>query len=191
MSRTILGLAVVALLFAPCASAQSLGDLARKTAADRDKAAKDGNTATKTYTDTDLKTLPPGPGDSATPATAPADGTAKPTAIAQKEHTAPATADATIDEAKRGEMYWRARLAPLVAQLNADIATGDQIAARLDELRARLEPNLPSFALYGAEITRLSTELRNTTEKVEADKAAIAALKEEGRKAGALPGWFR
>jgi hypothetical protein len=42
-----------------------------------------------------------------------------------------------------------------------------------------------------SERQRLITESDSLRASVGADKAAIQAIEEEGRRAGALPGWFR
>jgi hypothetical protein len=202
MSRRAIIAVVAILAAAPCVSAQSLGDLAKRTQADREKAAGDRDKTDKaaktdakqTFTDKDLKTLDPLPGGAAAATAETKTGDASPPPTGQKDAAAPttgATATEMIDAANKGEEYWRGRLRPLLTQLAADADAALQTATRLRELQDKVEPNLPSLAVFGPEITRLTTELQKQDRAVTLDQAAIDALKEEGRRAGALPGWFR
>ena len=58
------------------------------------------------------------------------------------------------------------------------------MATRLAELRY-------NGAAYGAEKARLTTEMQNWNAIVDADLRALESLREEGRRAGARPAWFR
>jgi hypothetical protein len=91
----------------------------------------------------------------------------------------------------KDEAYWRGRLKPLQTKLGSDIETRRPVASRLVELSSELEPNLPSFALFGAEIGRLTTEVQRLNLIIANDNQDIDNLREEGRHAGALPGWLR
>ncbi len=45
--------------------------------------------------------------------------------------------------------------------------------------------------VFGPEVLRVQGELKKAMALVDEDRAAIAAVEEEGRRAGALPGWLR
>ena len=191
---------VVTTLVAAVPHAQSLGDLAKKTQADRDKAAaerdkaakgsknpddskdaKDANApAPKVYTDKDVKAIEGSvPGGVSPAATTSTDTPAN----ASKDAASTAT---TPDAAKKDEAYWRGRMAPLSAKLQADVEKANQFTARIAEARAKLQPNL-----FEAELSRLGAELKPLLLELEKDNKAVEALKEEGRRAGAPPEWFR
>jgi hypothetical protein len=91
----------------------------------------------------------------------------------------------------KDEAYWRGRLRPLQTKLEGDIETRRPLASRLVELSSELEPNLASFTLFGAEIGRLTTEVQRLNGIIANDNQDIDNLREEGRHAGALPGWLR
>ena len=200
MSLVAIGAACV--LVGVPARGQSLGDLAKRTQEQKDKATgdaaaktadagdtdkKNGKNEKKVYTDQDLKTLQPiVGGTAATPDPAvPAGGTnGKPP---------DATKDAPKDAGK-GEAYWRGRWMPMAEK----IAKGEEHAAatrkRIDELTFQLR-SLGALATERgdmlAERQRAIALEKGLIEQVAADKAALTAIQEEGRRAGALPGWFR
>lgn len=174
---TTLIIAIVLAAFVP--SPQSLGEIAKKAAAEKaaKREAEAGQTQppTKVFTDKDLASDPL----AADKPVAPPIG---------KEESAAAV---MIAAAAKSEAYWRGRLAPMREQLTSDMLASDVVARNLDEVRAKLEPNLVSLAVFGPEVVRLTTELKNWNAIVAADVAAIERLKEEGRRGGAFPGWFR
>lgn len=183
MKTTLIVAVAVFSLVSTSAAGQSLGDIAKKAAADKAAKTEPARTAPpkKVYTDKDLTADPMAPKPSET--VAPAKET---TATA-----APSAAAVMIADAKAGEDYWRGRLAPLRVKLDADTHAGDLVAERLAELRATLKPNMASLTVFGPEVVRLTSELHTWNAKIADDLSAIAALKEEGRQAGAFPGWFR
>ena len=68
------------------------------------------------------------------------------------------------------------------------------IRRRLVELTIELNRIGPLNARRGgveAERQRLITQVQVLEDAMSADQQAIAAIEEEGRVAGALPGWFR
>jgi len=101
-------------------------------------------------------------------------------------------ADTKKDETKT-EAYWRARLRPLAAQLTTDVLAAESLNARHAELRARFNGMTTVFQqqLVAPEMLRVETDLKATMDRADGDARAIEDLKEEGRRAGALPGWFR
>lgn len=126
------------------------------------------------------------------PAAGPAPASAAVTAAAEPVTTAGTglTAAAVTD---KGEAYWRARLAPLTAQLDTDRSALAATAVRYEELRQRYNGMRTVFQQQsvGAEMFRQQTAVGTGQALVDADLGAIEALREEGRKAGALPGWLR
>jgi len=188
--------------------AQSLGDVAKKTQEQRDKAKADAAAAKtaddkdkadkdkkekKVYTDQDLKTLTPIVGGTASPSEK-VDASANTSAVSDKP--AAKEGDGTPSPgAKKDEAYWRGRWMPL----DARIATGTESAAakrkRVDELTLQLRQggtaSVAGRAEMIAERERVFNEALALDEQVAQDKAALAAIIEEGRHAGAPPGWFR
>ena len=202
--------ALAGLMVALPIHAQSLGDLAKRTQEQRDKAkdtkdgkdtkdpkdAKDpaaakettGAKEKKVFTDQDLKNLQPVVGG------APA---AEGSATAGKTDAADAssaTSGETPKDGAKGEGYWRARW-----KAANDLVTRDQELAattrkRIDELTFQLR-SLGHLTTGTGEMLserqRLIAQEKVILQQVDADKAALTALQEEGRHAGALPGWFR
>jgi hypothetical protein len=127
-------------------------------------------------------------------------GTAAP--VSSSRILAPAADGTTVP----GEAYWRGRMEPLQARQQDDAAALVRLTGRIADLRARaaalVDANrLPDgrATIYGqaaanpaaTELVRLQTEHEALAATVVADAAAIAALEEEARHAGALPGWLR
>jgi hypothetical protein len=187
-------LAGVLLTTALPASAQNLGDLAKKEQQRR----KTAPPAAKTYTNEDLKKLPPAPG-STTDATlkgtdakdakpdakdpAPADAKAEPTKVDATKPAEPAKDEAywrgrmtaAREEIRRNEMF-REALQTRINALSADFANRDdpyQRAQIADDRQKAL-----------AELTRVSTEITNGNKQ-------IAAIEDEARRAGVPAGWIR
>ena len=72
------------------------------------------------------------------------------------------------------------------------LTTSLRIQARHDALAAQLSSSPPlGILVLGPELTRLQTELSAARTAVRIAQAKIDAMMEEGRRAGALPGWFR
>ena len=189
-------LACVLLTTAVSASAQSLGDVAKKEK-ERRKAAPP---AAKTYTNDDLKKLPPAPGSTVDPAVKPgeqkdaaksdakdatAEGAAKP-ADAAKDTTKPA-------EPAKDEAYWRARVTAAREEIRRNEMFRDALQARINGLTADFTARDDPYQRAQvaderqkaiAELTRVNTEISNGTKQ-------IAAIEEEARRAGVPPGWIR
>ena len=163
-------------------SAQSLGDIAKKTQEQRDKAKA---TPARSYTNETLTADPTAPkpktesGESSEKSPAPTPATVEKDAAGKKP-----------DEPAKDEAYWRKRMAPLLEKLVRDQKQADDIAISLRMTGPRLGPNLPSRAV-SPEVVRLTNALRTLNAVVGDDLWVIEALKEEGRRAGALPSWFR
>jgi len=95
---------------------------------------------------------------------------------------------------KQDEAYWRARVAPLHASLDANVAQSRTLSLRIDDLTIELLGIHPFNTRRGgveAERQRLITERQARVAALIDDQRAIDAVEEEGRRARALPGWFR
>lgn len=177
-------------LAASMASAQSLGDVAKKEEARR----KDVKAPAKVYTNGDLRadsaTTPP-----ARPATqAGPTGTEQvpPSASGVQQPTDAAKA-AAADDPKKDEAYWKGRL---------DKARGDRERAQTfaDALQSRINALTTDFSarsdpaqrsVIGSDRQKALAELDRVKKEIEANTKAIADTQEEARKAGVPAGWVR
>lgn len=92
------------------------------------------------------------------------------------------------------EAYWRARWEPLAGKIGDDLARNVELSQRIYDLTIELSGIGPLNARRAgveAERQRLITERERNDHVIAEDKAALADIQEEGRRAGALPGWFR
>ena len=174
----ILTLAVIVSL-AGSLHAQSLADAAKKAEATRGLAAADQTTKTKVYTKKDVEALPPEVVTS--PSKAP---NTEPSAASPSEPE-------SIDKPAKDEAYWKARMAPLRAQLDRDRRTLSAAKTDLRNLEVYMVPTQWNWSVYGLEWQRLTKEVSTWEAIVRDGEKRIADLEEEGRVAGALPGWLR
>lgn len=186
--RTLAALAVCLTLPA-LGAAQGLGAAAAR---ERQRRAPGQKTAeSKTYTEEDLKSLPPvedpgassGPNDtsSMTPGTAPKSA---PTGSSQTEGS-----DREEVERTQAEARWRSR--------------ADAARARVDEARRQLEyfeglnlvPGVRYVDEKGQTVIGSVRELQGLTRRARAELAAaekaLEDLQDEARRAGVPPGWLR
>ena len=178
-------LAGVLLTTAVPASAQSLGEVAKKEQ-ERRKATPP---AAKTFTNDDLKkiALPPEP----------ADASAKPTEKADASMSSDADKDkkpaAKPDKDAKDETFWHGRIIAAREELRRDEAFRDALQSRINALSADFANRDDPFQRAQiaddrqkalAELTRVSTEITNTNK-------LIADIQEEARQAGVPPGWLR
>jgi hypothetical protein len=87
-----------------------------------------------------------------------------------------------------------ARWTPLQQKLDGELAKSLTLRSRISELTVELSGIGPLNARRGgveSERQRLVTEAQLLDGNISADKATLEAIREEGRRAGALPGWFR
>jgi hypothetical protein len=155
--------------------AQSLGEIAKQTQTERDAKKADSHaTSPKTYTTDSLKADPVSPPPVAADAPKPAGA-----------------AESAIEQDRKDEAYWRGRLQVLRDKFAADDKQAGVVRDALSRTSSKLEPNLPSLAVFGAETARLTNEMRKWNAILDDDLRAITDLREEGRRAGALPGWLR
>jgi hypothetical protein len=190
MSTRRVAIAVAGLVMsASIASAQALGDIAKKEEARR----KDVKTPGKVYTNGDLRS-----DGTPTPAPAPAPqagaaGTQQvppsPSGVQPpKEGDKPAT-----DEPKKDEAYWKARVTKARDDLQRAQTFADALQSRINALTtdfsARSDP--AQRAVIGTDRQKALAELDRVKKEIEANTKAIADIQEEARKANVPAGWVR
>ena len=179
-------------------SAQSLADVAKQESDRR----KTMTGAGKTYSDKDLKPVPPAPAQpdaAATPdqpagASAPAADAAAPDkdAVAVK----PATNDAKADDGKadvKDEAYWSKRMEALREQLERDQTYLAALQSRINALTTdfvnRDDPAQRDE--IGVRPRESDGRARSAEEAWSPTTEPFAELEEEARRAGVPPGWLR
>lgn len=183
MTKTFVLAAIIAALFTVPASAQSLADAAKK--------AKEERTKGMGWPEPAARTAPVTPPADAAPTPGTDD---KPASTTETEKSKPAKGATSADDSgPKTEKYWRARLLALTTQLDTHLAAVTPLETRYEELRVRYNNMNTVFQqqLVAPEMFRVQTELKAATDAVAGDQRAIDDLREEGRKAGALPGWLR
>jgi hypothetical protein len=183
LSKTML---VAALLIAVPASAQSLGELAKREQA-RKKATP---TAKKTYTNDDLKQLPP---PSGTPAK-PSEDAAKPDAKAGDAKAGPEKVDAAKPaEPAKDEAYWRGRVTAAREDVRRNEAFKEALQSRINGLTADFAARDDPYqrAKVADDRQKALAELSRVSEDIEKAKKLIGDIEEEARRAGVPPGWLR
>ena len=164
----------------------SLADVAKKEAERREKAKKAG-APPRTLTEEDLAsakgTLASTPAGKGNSAAAPA-GTKDRPAVRVTE--AP---DAAPSEAPRGESYWRGRVGAARARV-------ERAQQRHDAFQAMIRFGQPGQVGENGRVTIYSAQdMKAMADSAAADLAAaqaeLEAVLEDGRHAGALPGWLR
>jgi len=173
----------VALLIAVPASAQSLGELAKREQARK----KTTPAAKKTYTNDDLKQLPP---PSGTPGKATDDaaksGDAKPSEPQKVDEKKPA-------EAAKDEAYWRGRITAVREDIRRNEAFKDALQSRINGLTADFAARDDPYqrAKIADDRQKALAEMARVSEDIEKMKKAISDIEEEARRAGVPPGWLR
>ncbi|HEX9366721.1 MAG TPA: hypothetical protein VF921_08840 [Vicinamibacterales bacterium] len=168
--------------------AQSLGDLAKKEQERR----KTLPPATKTYTNEDLKKLPPSADDNVKPADkAKADDAIKAGDPAKPGGTKPEAA--TSPEPAKDEKYWRGRITAAKDDIAKNEAFRDALQSQINglaaEFSARDDPN--QRAKIADDRQKALAQLASVTEAITKGIKAIADIEEEARRAGVPPGWLR
>ena len=182
-------LAGVMLTLAVPVCAQSLGALAKKEQ-ERRKALPP---ATKTYTNEDLKKLPPMP-DSVTrpadPSTKVKD-TAKPV-DAKGEAAAPGEPAKPAKPAK-DEKYWRGRIDAAKEEIRRNEMFRDALQTRINALSADFAGRDDPYqrAKIADDRQKALAELARLTIEIATSTKLIAEIEEEARRAGVPPGWVR
>jgi hypothetical protein len=181
-----LGFGLWALGFA-LASAQTLGDIAKREETRR----KQVKTPSKVYTNEDLR------GDTGAPPPAPASEASSPNAPqppTPAAGTPPKDADkAATEDPKKNEAYWKDRLAKARGDLDRAKTFADALQSRINALTtdfaARSDP--AQRAQIGNDRQKALAELDRVKKEIEANTKAIADIQEEARKAGIPVGWVR
>jgi len=185
LSRTLLAAAV--LLIAVPASAQSLGDLAKREQA-RKKAAPP---AKKTYTNDDLKQVPPPAG---TPGK-PSDDAAKPAdAATGAKASEPQKVDATKPpEPAKDEAYWRGRITAAREDVRRNESFKEALQSRINALTADFSARDDPYqrAKVSDDRQKALAEMARVSQDIEKAKKLIVDIEEEARRAGVPAGWLR
>ena len=193
MSTTRVAIAAVGLMmFASLASAQALGDVAKKEESRR----KDVKAPGKVYTNENLRSESGGPAPAPAPAPAAqagATGTQQvppsPSGVQPpKEGDKPAT-----DEPKKDEAYWKARIGKTRDDLGRAQTFADALQSRINALTtdfaARSDP--AQRAVISTDRQKALAELDRVKKEIAANTKAIADIQDEARKANVPAGWVR
>jgi hypothetical protein len=174
------------------ASAQSLGELAKREA-ERRKAVPP---AAKTYTNGDLKAVPPPtgtPGKAAEDTTKP--GETKPGEKPGETKTGePQKVDSTKPpEPAKDEAYWRARVAAARESVRSNEVFAEALQSRINALTAEFTGKDDPFqrAKVADDRQKALAELQRVKTEVDNSKKLIAEIEDEARRAGVPAGWIR
>ena len=160
------------------AHAQSLGDIAKKAAEQREQK-KDSQPTTRVYTNKDLKEEPPSsftpPSASVTPASAP-----------------PPPADYR-EVSMKDEAHWKGRMQAAQSALDTDQIHLDAMTARVHSLSADFDAShsISERAVLRQNRAEAETEVTHLKAAVKADHKAIVTIEEEARRIGVPAGWLR
>lgn len=172
------------------ASAQSLGELAKKEA-ERRKAAPP---AAKTYTNADLKQVPTASGTAKEGAEA-VKGEAKPGETAKTgDKGEPDKVDATKPpEPAKDEAYWRGRITAAREDVRRNEAFKEALQTRVNALSADFANRDDPYqrAKIADDRQKALAEMARLTEDIVKGNKSIAEIEEEARRAGVPPGWIR
>lgn len=105
----------------------------------------------------------------------------------------PAAAVAPAVSEVNDEQTWRERTASLMSALASDEVLVESLQSRVSALQndffGRDDP--AQRAMLGEQLAKTRVELERLKVKVDADRAAIAKLKDDARRQGIPPGWLR
>ena len=180
--KTLVPVLAATLAFGPAVvSAQSLGAVAQR--AEKTKAAAAKKPA-KTYTNKDLPDAPA----TATPMAQAAATPAPEVASA----AAPTQVKPVLTGDQKNPAYWKGRMRPLQAKLDADTAAVDKASQRVQTLttnRALAGPD--QRAAVEAERLMAAAELGKLNQAMRASAKAINDLRAEATAAGVPPDWLQ
>jgi hypothetical protein len=189
-STRVFAAAVGLVMFTSVASAQALGDIAKKEETRR----KDVKTPAKVYTNGDLRSdysAPPPPAPSAKAGTSDGAQQVPPSAsgVPPKDGDKPAT----TDDPKKEEGYWKDRIGKARGDLERAQTFADALQSRINALTtdfsARSDPAQRSQ--IGNDRNKALAELDRVKKEIDANTKAIADIQEDARKAGVPAGWVR
>jgi type IV secretory pathway VirB10-like protein len=179
MTRLLIAAALVFIGLANVATAQSLGDVAKKEEQRRKTVKSSG----KVYTNDQLKADP----TPSVPATSAAGTTPAPAASAP----APAPSDDSTD--KGDEKTWRKRIADARDALQRSQAFADALQSQLNALSSdfvnRVDP--AQRQQIANKRDSVLAELDRVKKEVAAQNKAISDIQEQARRAGVPAGWVR
>lgn len=178
----------VLLTFAVPVCAQSLGDLAKKERERR----KTLPPASKTYTNEDLKKLPPSADDAVKgPDKGKADGVAKAADAAKPLEVKPDPA--MPPEGAKDEKYWRARMTAVRDDIHRNEMFRDALQSRINGLSADFSSRDDPYqrAKIADDRQKAIAELARVTQEIEKANKLIGDIEDDARRAGVPPGWLR
>jgi hypothetical protein len=190
LSNGLLAAALLTVAVPLCA--QSLGDLAKKEQERR----KTAPPATRTYTNEDLKKLPPPAGtDTAAKAgdkiapkagdAAKPDDPAKPTEVKADVAAAP--------EPAKDEKYWHGRISAVRDDIASNQAFRDALQSQINGLSAEFSARDDPYqrAKIADDRQKAIARLAAVNDAIVNATKLIADIEEEARRAGVPPGWLR
>jgi hypothetical protein len=189
VSRLSIAAGVAFLIFHGVALSQSLGEVARKTAQERQKV----KTPSKVYTNEDLKREPGGNTVSPGPAVGvPAAAEAKPATPAATEPPKPPAKDAAQEPAK-DQKYWKGRMTEAEAQLARSNVLLAAMQSRVNALNTDFTnmSDPAQRAVIERDRQKAIAELERLKKDIQASTKSIADTLEEARRANVPPGWLR
>lgn len=164
------------------ASAQSLGDVAK-----REEARRKATTAGKVYTNDNVKSEP-----GTVPATVSADPAAPPAAPGAQA-AKPDEKPAQAEDPKKTEKYWRERAAAARTGLQRAKMFEEALQSRINALStdfaARDDPAQRS--VVASDRQKALAELERVKKEIADFDKQLKDLEDEARKAGVPPGWLR
>jgi hypothetical protein len=189
MTRRITSVLAVLLLVSAGASAQSLGDLARKEKERREKVQADKkvitNNDTSKYKAGAVTTGPASESPSSAKEKTPQPGTADP-------KSAQPASDEPVDFEGRPESFWRQTFSDARKKVSDLENEGNALTLKVADLQNRFYRESNGFTQQDIqrEIQKTFYEQDLNKENLAKAKAMLLELEREARKSGALPGWF-
>jgi hypothetical protein len=180
MTRLLIAAALVFIGLANVATAQSLGDVAKK----EEQRRKTVKSAGKVYTNDTLKADP-------TPSVPASGATGTPAPAASPSTPAPAPSDDSAD--KGDEKTWRKRIADARDSLQRSQTFADALQSQLNALTTdfvnRDDP--AQRQQIANKRDSVLAELDRVKKEVAAQNKAISDIQEQARRAGVPAGWVR
>jgi len=172
-------LMTASLLIPVSAVAQGLGDVAKK---EKDRRGRAAPVPSKTYTQDDLKALPPaaneGPSRSA-------EASASSSSPGAASETTRQSLNDEADKRARDEKMWRSRVAASRERVDAARKKYETLAAHGGDPRWPWEPDWMSDDVIAPEVIAAAKA------ELDAAQKALDDLLEEARRANVPPGWLR
>jgi hypothetical protein len=176
---------VFGLALATAASAQSLGEVAKKTESRRKATATTPAQPGKVYTNEDLPKTEPA-------ATAPA-AAGQPSPAAPAASAQPAPEQKPAEDPKKDEAQWRGRVAQIRDSLQRAKMFEEALQTRINSLSAdfvsRDDP--AQRGVVAADRQKALAELERVRKEIKDLEKQLSDLEDEARRAGVPPGWLR